>query len=1628
MVYNAGTVATITGTPTINGLVGSDTTNSVSLSGTVTGSFTSANVGNGIAVTPSFSGTTLVGTAAGNYYIDTGSTTGGTTTALSGNITPAPITITATKTYDGSNTVATANLTATGVNGQTLDLSAGTATLSNPNVGTASLVSLNGATLANGTGSNAGLASNYTISNPVLSTVTINPEAITVSATNAVMTYNGSTSIASATTLPSATLVSGTLYTNASTGVADTLSGGTFAFASPNAGSNVTLNVSGVGVVNGSTNASSNYTITYLANSTSTITPALLTYSVSSATGNYGSAASLANANAVLTGFVNSTDAANVTPVIAAYSGATAVSLAANTPVGNYAIQVSGLLGSASGNYQIANTGNSPGALTITPAPLTITIGNQATTYGIALTLGTTGFTTSALVNGDSVSAVNLVVAGNAVVAGTTNAGTYSITSGGISGVGLSNYTITYVPGAFTVSPKAITVTANNASMTYGDSALPNLSAQSTGLVNGDSLTGALSTTATAYNGIAGSASSVGSYAITQGSLSAGPNYSVTFVPATLTVNPAVLTIAANSQSTTYGTPIVLSQTAFTASGLVNGDYVSSATIQYGGSQVVAGTTNAGTYSGAITIANAVGTGLGNYTISYQNGGLQVNKAALTITANSSANFVGLADPVGYAGVTYSGLQNADTASSVLGGATVSITRTNSSVTSAGTYSGVLVPSLSVSSLQNYTITYVAGNYTIVPAGQLLVQAGTNTTTYGTTVSYTASGLTAAYCTNCAVGMTGSPNIVDISPSIAVTGNNAIVINDGNGTTAAFSIATQNPLYSASGNVNVGNYNLGASGTSITSTGSTPNFSGVTVVGTLAVTPMQINLANVNIAGVTKVYDGSSSMTNLAVSAAGSGVITGDAVSLQASGSFATQNVGTGLSYTVNVGLSGADASNYQIVGGTSGGSIYSGNNGAITQLASVTYTGPVGGNWSNPSNWTTTGTSATGAVPTLSNVANVILPSGSSVVYDSAVAGPVTSAVTDNGSLTISETTSTTIGMPISGSGSLTIANTGPITLSGNNSYSGGTTINAGASLIAGSANALGNGVVQSNGTTTSPAIFAAASGVTLSQLAISGGVTELASDISTSGSQTYNTNLVIAASTTDSTTLNSANAPITITGTLDGASNKTESLVIDAGTSTVTLGNSIGSIARLNNLTIDGSRINILADILTGVAQTYNGAVYIGDASYIGETPTVGFLFTSQYTGYFQYIAANGVSSSTLQYLNTDPIYVRSLISEDPSITFNGTVNDITPDTHTLLVAAIVPANISQSAGVNAINGAGSISFNAPVGATAPLYSLNTQVVVNSNPSNGSISNASNYVGSINVVGSVTTYEGQTYRANMMSAQASTQPGVVTFAVWDPNASINYILPVQNSSNSTCAGSNCGQINLQNPNSVDALVINGGNNFIANANNIGDNNWGTQISQENALGYVAPRAPVTLTALIAQPIPMEALQSNLLAATPRINATVGGGSVEVSLADGTNTTSTSPENAAIANPAVPVTNASDTGKLITVQLQTSQGYTNITHSSDQSSVGFVFVVPPEVLDLHLTSAQVDPSKPLTYVAVMEDGSPLPAWLAFDSDGKTFSSARVPDDVKALTIRLQALQDGKVVAKAIVTIHAATQ
>lgn len=165
------------------------------------------------------------------------------------------------------------------------------------------------------------------------------------------------------------------------------------------------------------------------------------------------------------------------------------------------------------------------GRLIVAPRALTVTGVDQSRIYGAANPVMSYAITSGALVDGDALDLDFGTAAG-----ATASVGTYDITVTRPSDD--TNYAITYDPGQLTVTPRALTVTATDLSRIYGASN-PALGyvVTSGALVNGDRLGGTLATQADRD-------APVGSYAITQGTLTGGANYQLGFVPGTLTVMP----------------------------------------------------------------------------------------------------------------------------------------------------------------------------------------------------------------------------------------------------------------------------------------------------------------------------------------------------------------------------------------------------------------------------------------------------------------------------------------------------------------------------------------------------------------------------------------------------------------------------------------------------------------------------------------------------------------------------------------------------------------------------------------------------------------------------------------------------------------------------------------------------------------------------------------------------------------------------------------------------------------------------------------------------------------------------------------------------------------------------------
>ena len=280
----------------------------------------------------------------------------------------------------------------------------------------------------------------------------------------------------------------------------------------------------------------------------------------------------------------------------------------------DYSLATTATAGSGVGDYPIAVTpGTNPnysvtatdGTLAVSARAVTITADAKTKTYGGTDPALTYAITSGTLASGDTFS-------GGLTRAAGENVGAYAIGQGGVA---LSaNYTLTFVGADLTITARAVTITADAKSKTYGD-AEPILTYQlTTGtLITGDSFIGSLTRAA---------GETVGGYAITQGDLALSPNYALSYVGADLTITAKAASVTPAAAGKIYGA--VDPSLSGTLSGFLATDTVTATYSRAAGETV-------GTYT--ISAVPAPAEVLGNYQITYNTATFTIGKAPLTITA-----------------------------------------------------------------------------------------------------------------------------------------------------------------------------------------------------------------------------------------------------------------------------------------------------------------------------------------------------------------------------------------------------------------------------------------------------------------------------------------------------------------------------------------------------------------------------------------------------------------------------------------------------------------------------------------------------------------------------------------------------------------------------------------------------------------------------------------------------------------------------------------------------------------------------------------------------------------------------------------------------------------------------------
>ena len=317
--------------------------------------------------------------------------------------------------------------------------------------------------------------------------------------------------------------------------------------------------------------------------------------------------------------------------------------------VGEYAIKATV---SENPNYTVTVV---DGAFTITPKAVTITAADATKVFGDADPDLTTDCTIAEL-------------NAKAVREAGENVGEYKIT---VEYTANANYTVTTVDGTFTITPKAITITAADATKVFGD-ADPALTT--------DCTVAELNAKAVREAG-----ENVGEYKITV-EYTANANYTVTTVDGTFTITPKAITITANDATKVFGEVDPALTTDCTVAEL------NAKAVREAGE-------NVGTYAIKVEYTENA-----NYTVTTVDGEFTITPKAVTITAADATKVFGENDPELTTDCTIAEL-NAK------------------AVREAGENVGTYAIKVEFTENANYTVTTVDGTFTITPKAVTITAA-----------------------------------------------------------------------------------------------------------------------------------------------------------------------------------------------------------------------------------------------------------------------------------------------------------------------------------------------------------------------------------------------------------------------------------------------------------------------------------------------------------------------------------------------------------------------------------------------------------------------------------------------------------------------------------------------------------------------------------------------------------------------------------------------------------------------------------------------------------------------------------------------------------------------------------------
>jgi outer membrane protein OmpA-like peptidoglycan-associated protein len=375
--------------------------------------------------------------------------------------------------------------------------------------------------------------------------------------------------------------------------------------------------------------------------------------------------------------------------------------------------------GATASNYSFTYV---DGSVNVQKKTLTVTASSPSATYGVAASTITVTPLYSNWANSDTSSVIDTAPTCSTAFTNTSAVGSapYTRCSGGSD----NNYSFSFVDGAVLVGAATVTITAENKIATYGTALGQSISVS--GLANSDSVDSVVYTYAgsgaTSYSASTTRPTAVGGYSITPSSvvLSAGSssNYSFNYVAGTATINKKGITVTGSSPTVLYGASVP------TITPLYSSDFAYGET-----SSVVSNTACSTVYAvtsnvGSAPATSCSGATASNYSFTYVDGSVNVQKKPISVTASSHSVIYGDAKPT--VAPEYSGFVNDQDATAFTTAPTCDTTYS----TTSGF--GSVASTCSGGSAANYSFTFTAGVISIAKK-TLTVTAPSPTVTYGDT-------------------------------------------------------------------------------------------------------------------------------------------------------------------------------------------------------------------------------------------------------------------------------------------------------------------------------------------------------------------------------------------------------------------------------------------------------------------------------------------------------------------------------------------------------------------------------------------------------------------------------------------------------------------------------------------------------------------------------------------------------------------------------------------------------------------------------------------------------------------------------------------------------------------------------